>query len=105
MYFDVSKINNEKKLWVCKEKFIRTGCGLNASPPHHRNCPDTILLSYTNEQNLNKTDVHLGSLELTLGTALGAIGGPEGGKNAASGWPETRTLRPDRLCKLTKGND
>ena len=43
MYFHVPKINDEKKICVCKEKCTRPGCvrALGARPPHPRNGPDT----------------------------------------------------------------
>src|SRR3989337_2254472 len=63
MYFHVPKINDEKKICVCKEKCTRPGCvrALGARPPHPRNGTDTTPLPYPNGQNPSKTDVRLGS--------------------------------------------
>ena len=75
MYFHVPKINDEKKICVCKEKCTRPGCGraFGARPPHPRNGPDTTPLPYPNGQNPGKTEVRLGScvgVGLTSGTAV-----------------------------------
>ena len=57
------KINDEKKICVCKEKCTRPGCvrAFGARPPHPRNGPDTTPLPYPNRQNPDKTNVRLGS--------------------------------------------
>ena len=69
------KINDEKKICVCKEKCTRAGCvrAFSARPPHPRNGPDTTPLPNPNGQNPGKTEVRLGScvgVGLTSGTAV-----------------------------------
>ena len=69
------KINDEKKICVCKEKCTLPGCvhAFGAQPPHPRNGPDTTPLPYPNGQNPGKMEVHLGScvgVGLTSGTAV-----------------------------------
>ena len=69
MYFHVPKINDEKKICVCKEKCTRPGCvrALGARPPRPRNGPDTTPLPYPNRQNLGKRRSVWGrALELAL---------------------------------------
>ena len=75
MYFHVPKINDEKKIYVCKQKMYAAGMHprLGARPPHPRNGPDTTPLPYPNGQNPGKTEVCLGScigVGLTSGTTV-----------------------------------
>ena len=100
------KINDEKKICVCKEKCTRSGCvrALGARPPHPRNGPDTTPLPYPNGQNPGKTKVHLGSrvgVGLTSGTAVEETDYRQTPTSPAARWLKLEKWRGWRDCSST----